>query len=429
MNRYFIFAFAICAAFNLASAQELGEVVAITNEAGAQQFPDAAYNSRDDSFLAVWEHVAEDDIVEIHGVVLNGQTGKPVGAPDVLLMGVYSIEAPEIAYNGDANEFLLIARRNNDDVVLAQRISNTGVPVGEPVEIGRSDGPTYFDPAARARVATVAYNSTDKQYFIGVCGEYWGYIVNPDLSIDFPIPRFGEGTNPAAAWSSKSNVYLMAYEDRQTRNTGNENLSAQLLSSLGEPIGDAIFLRDQDFAEESPRIAYNSVDDQFLVVWDERIGFSENLNPQTLTDTIGQLVGADGSKIWNPIPIEAGTAYTLRQDVEFSPQAGAYLVVWKGDESGDFAFADILGRIVGRDGSLQSDIFLIYDGGDNGTDEGNSEQYFDESKLPVVALNAKTGAFLVVWEEAGTNRNPADRNIMARFVKVKTTPIHSWEIY
>ncbi len=133
--------------------------------------------------------------------------------------------------------------------------------------------------------------------------------------------------------------------------------------------------------------------------------------------------------VGDPIPIEAGTAYTLRQDVDYSQIAGQYLAVWKGDESGDFAFADIFGRFINRDGPLASDIFLIYDAGDDNTNEGNDQQYYDESKLPVTAVNTNTGSFLVVWEEAGINRNPEDRDIYARFVSAPGTSIDAWEIY
>jgi len=414
--------------FHAGFAQELGNPIIITGAAGGQQFPDVAYNSRDNTFLVVWEDVLAENFYEIHGVLVNGESGQPLGEPTVFMAANIGIDAPEIAYNSRDNEFVVVARRRGNDMALARRISAQGRPVGEIVELGPSYGPTFFDSASRARVVSVVYNQTENQYFVGLGEPMTGQILFADLSLDLPVDQIGAGTNPAVAWSSVSNVYLMAWEDRVVRNTGSENLSAQLFTNTGIFIGDTILLRDQDFAEESPRVAYNPDDDQFLVVWDERIGFSEGLDPMTLTDTIGQIVSADGSLVGSPIPIEAGTAYTLRQDVDYSSPAGLYLVVWKGDESGDFAFADIFGRLINRDGSFASDAFLIYDAGDDNTDEGTSEQYYDESKLPVVAVNTNTGAFFVVWEEAGTTRNPDDRDIMARFVAAQPSPVGEWMI-
>ena len=407
------------------SAQQLGDPVVITSAPGPQQFPDVAYNPKDNTFLVVWENVVAENVAEIQGVVLSGDTGKPTGNPVTLMSDPASgIEAPEIAYNSVADEYLVVARKRQGEIAVAQRVSAQGQRIGDLIEIGTSTGPTFFDPAARARVVSVAFNALDKLYFVGLA-QPSGQMLTADGNLDFAIPQFGIGTNPSVSWSSKSNVYLMAWEDRESRDTGAENLSAQLISHTGDLIGDIIRVRDQEFAEESPRIAYNPDDDRFLVIWDERIGFAPGNN--TATDTIGQMIGADGKKIGQPIPIEAGTAYTLRQDVDYSPSQKVFLVVWKGDENPSFAFADIKGRFVGRDGSLLSDILTIYDGGDDDTDEGNSEQYYDESKLPVVAVNTKTGNFLVVWEESGTTRDPQKRDIWSRTVTYAVN-VKDWSI-
>ncbi len=427
MNRLVLTIVLILSFAGLPMAQNMGEVATVTEADSAQQFPDVAYNSTDNTFLVVWEHVIDDTVVEVHGVLVDGQNGQPIGDPVLLLAEGDKIEAPEVAYNSVDNEFLLVARRENDNMVLAQRISPQGAPIDAAVDIGQSTGPTFFDPAARARVVSVAHNATDNQYIIGLSGPLTAQIVFPGLELDIITDTFGSGTNPAVSWSSQSNVYLMAWEDREPRNTGTENLSAQVLSNTGEPVGDTIFIRDQDFAEESPRIAYNPDDDQFLVVWDERIGYAPDSAVASRTDTIGQIVGVDGSTIGDPIPIEADTPYTLRQDVDYNSQSGMYLAVWKGDESGDFAFADIQGRLIARDGSLASEIFLIYDNGDDATDDGSSERYFDESKLPVIAANTNSNGFLVVWEEAGTNRDPYDRNILARFIDLQPVSVQAWD--
>lgn len=406
----------------------LGNSSFVTMEEGAQQFPDVAYNSKNNTYLVVWEHTVFDDLYEIRGTIVSGDG--VVGNNSILLLSdEYSLEAPEIVYNGKANEYLLVARRKNDNMVLGQRISAGGQPVGDPVEIGVSNGPTFFDPAARARVVSVAYNSMEDRYIVAFGEPMSVQIIMPDLSIDLQSAQLGIGSNPSIAYSSKSNVYLMAYEDREIRSTGPENLSAIVIDNIADALTDIIRIRDQEFAEESPRVAYNSDDDQFLIVWDERIGFSEGLNPQTLTDTIGQIVTADGTPVGQPIKIEAGTAYTLRQDVDYNPTSQVYLVVWKGDESGDFAFADILGQFINRDGSLNGSTFTIFDNGDDNTDMGNSEQYYDESKLPAVTANTKTGEFLVVWEEGGTYRSPELRDIMCRSVSLPSTPVADWALF
>ncbi len=394
-----------------------------------QQFPDVAYNSTDNNFLVVWENVFSDDIYDIAGAVIDADAiGKPIVESVILLTGGESIEAPEIAYNSTANEYLLVARRKSDYIVLAQRVSAAGQPVGDTVELGRSGGPTFFDPGGRARVASVAYNSTEDRYIVGLDDPMLVQILLPDLELDLISDQLGPGTNPTIAWSSQSNIYIMAWEDRAIRNTGSENLSAVLISNYAEADSDIIYVRDQDFAEESPRVAYNPDDDQFLIVWDERIGYSDTAVIKSRTDTIGQIVAADGSLIGDPIPIEADTPYTLRQDIDYNPTSQIYLVVWKGDPSGEFAFADIYGRFINRDGSLNGPEFLIFDDGDDNT--GDSEQrYYDESKHPVVAANPQTGTFLVVWEESGTTQNPEDRHVLSLDIAPPGTTVSDWSLF
>lgn len=412
MNRLFS-AILFTSIFSISAlAQVFDELITITDEPGAQHFPDVAYNSQDNTFLVVWEDVLEDDgdRVEIHGVICDGDSGRPVGEPFVILEDIGDLRAPEIAYNSVDNEFLVVARFEEESLVVAQLLAGDGGLIGGPVDLGNSNGPTFFDPAARARVVSVAHNATDNRYIVAFGGQPSAQILFPNLDLDVPVDSFGDGTNPSVAWSSESNVYLVAWEDREARSTGAENISAQLIASDGTLIGDVIHVRDQEFAEESPRVAYDSESDVFLIVWDERIGFAEGNN--TKTDTIGQLVSADGTLVGDPIPFEQDRGYTLRQDVTYNTESHQFLAVWKGDESGEFAFADIYGRAYEVD-SL-ADPQLIYDGGDDNTDEGNSEQYYDESKLPVVTTSANFN--FVVWEEAGTDRNPSDSDIVAKFV-------------
>ncbi len=418
----------VCVAISI-EGQELSDIVVITDAEFGQQFPDVAYNSTDNRFIVVWEEQLNDRFHDIHGVIVDGESASPVGEPFVIMSDSGGLDAPEVVYNSADNEFVVVARVASTEQAFAQRVSSSGTLLGDFTVIDSSGGPTFFDPAARARVVSIAYNSTENKLVAGLSGNPRIQILFPDLGLDIPVDEFGSGTNSSVAWSSVSNVYLIAWEDRMSRSTGAENLSAQLISATGDLIGDTMFIRDQDFAEESPRIAYNSDDDQFLIIWDERIGFSENADPQTNTDVIAQIVSSQGELVGEPIPIEQTTAYSLRQDVDYSSAAEAYLVVWKGDPSGDFAFADIYGRLIGRDGVPISDVFLIFDGGDDATEAFESERFFDESKLPAVATNTNTGDFFVVWEEAGVEGDPDMRDIYGRFVRAGNSQANLWHLY
>ena len=412
------------------AAEDLGPVIVVTGEPGAQQFPDVAYGN--DEYLVVWE-VQEDfernEVFDVYGRMLDA-SGQPKGDPfPIFADAILDEQAPEVAYSPVDDRYLVVMRDRASSEAFGQLVAN-GQLVGGPFSVGMSHGPTFFGPADRARVVSVAYKANGNEWFIGITpNENAGidFADNAGEPIGYALTGLGSGTNPSVAWSSRSDVGIIVYEDRRVRNTGTENLAATLITGDSFLVNDEpIMVRDQDFAEESPRVAYNEDDDQFLVVWDERIGYAEGHNSST--DTIGQIIAADGSFVGDPIPIEASIPYTLRQDVAYSSAAGVYLVVWKGEDNNDFEYADVFGRFVARDGSLIGERFTIFDGGDDDTDDGTGERYNDESKLPVVTAN-DDGSFLVVWEEAGTNRNPEDRDIQARFVSMADAGVDSWSLF
>ncbi len=98
----------------------------VTTEENAQQFPDVVYNSHNNQFLAVWEHVEQDYSRDIYGILLDGDSGQPIGEPILFIVDDNIIEAPELAYNSVDNEYLLVARSRYNNMAFAQRVSAQG---------------------------------------------------------------------------------------------------------------------------------------------------------------------------------------------------------------------------------------------------------------------------------------------------------------
>ena len=87
MMRHFALFLLLFATFSSLMAQDyLGDVVVVTDADDAQMFPDVAYNSKENTFLVVWEHAISDTSNDIYGVILDGDTAQPVGNPQVLIM-------------------------------------------------------------------------------------------------------------------------------------------------------------------------------------------------------------------------------------------------------------------------------------------------------------------------------------------------------
>ncbi|MBZ0258583.1 hypothetical protein K8I31_21125, partial [bacterium] len=167
-------------------SQELDEVVIVTDAIYGQQFPDVAYNSTDNTFFVVWEEQLIDRVHDIYGVMVNGDTAVPLGEPFLIMTDPGGMEAPEIAYNNADNEFIVVARMTNSNQAYGQRVSSSGQLIGDFTLVDSSGGPTFFDPASRARVVSVAYNATDNRYAVGLSEPPSMQTLFPNLDLDIP---------------------------------------------------------------------------------------------------------------------------------------------------------------------------------------------------------------------------------------------------
>jgi len=104
---------------------------------------------------------------------------------------------------------------------------------------------------------------------------------------------------------------------------------------------NGIWLRDVD-------VAYNSIANEFLVVWNEIFGGS-TFN----SDVWGQRLNASGDPVGGVIPIGATTAAEKECAVSYAVNSDRYLVVWGHDPANDGLQTDweIRGRIVQGDGT------------------------------------------------------------------------------
>ncbi|TKJ32237.1 hypothetical protein CEE39_05955 [bacterium (candidate division B38) B3_B38] len=131
--------------------------------------------------------------------------------------------------------------------------------------------------------------------------------------------------------------------------------------------------------QREPRVAYNSTDNTYLVVWeDERNG-----NYQIY----GQRVNADGSLLGSNIQIRGVTNDSRYPDVAYNSSYNKWLVVWQEFYAtpypGDW---DVKSMGIASDGTLgtvNSVIVLVY----------SNQQY------PRVAYNSTQHNFCVVWED------------------------------
>lgn len=160
------------------------------------------------------------------------------------------------------------------------------------------------------------------------------------------------------------------------------DIQAQRLKWDGTPIGGPFYIATGAVQRRHPAVAYNSIRDEYLVVWEHKEGSG------TLTSIRGRVVSALGEVLGaSDIIISHGPELKscFSPAVVYGATHDRYLVVWERSVSGSVS-ADIEGQLI-YGSALEGDNILIATGSWN-YDHGN----------PAVAYNPRTNEFLVAWE-------------------------------
>jgi hypothetical protein len=186
-----------------------------------------------------------DNEFEIFGQRINAAFGAAVGVNDFRISAMgpdgndeFGAFEPAVAYNSTDNQYLVVWRGDDDNAplvdnefeIFGQRLSATGGQLGAN-DFQISDMGPDGDTAFGAFRPAVAYNSPDNQYLV--------------------------------AWQGQDDAALLEWE-----------IYGQRLSRLGAALGTND-LRISDIGPEGasayaayePAVAYNSTNNQYLVVW------------------------------------------------------------------------------------------------------------------------------------------------------------------
>jgi len=189
---------------------------------------------------------------------------------------------------------------------------------------------------------------------------------------------------PAVAFNSTLNQYLVVwYNDRP----GNDDIRGQRLNANGSPLGASFYISAGVGNERRyPDVAYNVVDNQYLVVWEDY----DNLDPGTPYSIRGRRISSTGTLMdINDIIIRAKSPNYMPMSprVDYAFTSNKYLVVWS-----EWSFSplqrDIVGQVLEPDGLLNGTSFIISD------DTGG-----DFREHPDLAYNRHANRYLVVWQQ------------------------------
>jgi hypothetical protein len=171
-----------------------------------------------------------------------------------------------------------------------------------------------------------------------------GNLIGPEISIS-NASGGTEDARPRIAYSPVRNAFMVVWCDgRNSATTGND-IYGQLISATGTLIGSVIPIGVASNNQERPGIAYNSTNDQFLVVWNDL------RNSSTGSDIYGQLLNSSGTLIGPNFVISSAKNVQDMSRVAYDPIKQQFLMVWSDGRTTADGY-DIYGQKLGPSGTL-----------------------------------------------------------------------------
>jgi len=421
------------------------------NDAYEADEPRVAYNSTDNEYLVVWH--GDDDTgslvdgeFEIYGQLIDGATGAEIGS-DIRIsdMGtngdsIYDAFDPSVAYNA-ANNLYLVVWYGDDDTaplvdneheIFGQLLTAAGAETGTNdfrISDMGPDGDSFYSAIG----PDVVWNATDNEFLVVwhgdddtgslVDGEFEIYgqlidgVTGAELGTDFRISDMGatDGSTPFQAWdaavayNATNNLYLVVWrgdDDTAPLVDGEYEIFGQLLTAAGAETGTNDFRisdmgpnSDTNYDASSPDVAWNSTDNEFLVVWqgdDDTGSLVDNefeIYGQRISDA-GAEIGGD-LRLSDMGATDGNSSFDAsRPRVSYNATDNVYLVVWDGDD-------DTAPQV-----DEEYEVFFQVVAGATGAEVGPDERISDMgadgdwtfyATHTDAAWNSANNEFLVVW--------------------------------
>ncbi|MDY6874869.1 MAG: hypothetical protein SWK90_01510 [Chloroflexota bacterium] len=189
----------------------------------------------------------------------------------------------------------------------------------------------------------------------------------PDFMVSLPLD---DQADSSVAYNSDDDEYLVVWGDDRGDNA---DIYGQVFSASGIPQDDNFVVSNAADEQNGPYVAYNSTDHNYVVVWGDKRGGLDY-------DVYGQVVGADGTLSGNNFVVNGDASDQVPGDVIYDPNANHYLVVYVDD--GDNR---VEGQMLNPTGGLLApNAFGISGGGGD---------------RPRVAYNSHRNSYMAVYQQ------------------------------
>jgi len=320
---------------------------------------------------------------------------------------------PDVAYNSRDHEYLVVWAADDtvdhETRIFAQRVdAATGALIGAGPTIVSDT--TTFKPAVDE--PTVVYNSTNNEYLVVWTGLHpvTTGIARDEIFVQRLTAAAAEtGTNdlrisnmgppdddlakakyPAVAYNSVNNEYLVVWIGHLSNSSDDDVYGQRINAASGQETGsDDFVVSDIQHADQwvEPHVAYNRADNEYLVVWTQLTPFPETTSyvyGQRLDASSGAELGSDDFQISN----SHNASYPK---VAYGHRNNQYLVVWTGLVT-MYAKSELYGQRLWASTATEvgpTDFRISDMGADDGASFGAGS--------PDVAYDGIRGEYVVVW--------------------------------
>lgn len=324
------------------------------------------YNSQDDEFVALgFQYFSDWESQHLMGLRLSS-SGQPEGEP---IMVTFSDQStlPAIAYNPTSNRYLTvwgsgIPGRNSglDAQLLAADLS----PAAERIPLNAGNG--YFP--------SVAFNADDDEFLV-----VWqeDMPIPPWLSTPTPT-SLPTGTAPTATPTAPAEPTRTPTTVTPQPNV--QSIFAQRVRGDGTRVGPSVIpiMLGSTPAEAvtTPKVVYNSVNQEYLVVW---------VQSEPESGLYGRRLSRTGVPLGGAMPLTAPPTVPYRPFLVYGSSENQYLLVWADAQAPENRLVDVYGRLLSGQGQPIGEPFVI-----RGT---------DKYEIPTGAVyNPVKTEYLVAWD-------------------------------
>lgn len=194
-----------------------------------------------------------------------------------------------------------------------------------------------------------AYNSDDDEFGVAWLDEaesvtspgpglYWQRVDAEGVPIPHPIfltPRVGgrgQMSQLKLLYNPTAHEYLLTWLQQGSA----AGVYSLRISRTGEPLGNPQQLVGPSVAPNYPKVALNSTDHRYLLVWSEAHSVDNRL-----IDVYGRLLSSQGTPLGEPFVVRGTARYERPIEVVYNPVRQEYLVAFDADEKDWLTETDI----------------------------------------------------------------------------------------